>query len=175
MANAACGCAAADTNCLRNYILTNFRGRPGVEYLGVKSDGNLDGKITGQPGDPLMPFLLTSYANQKSATVKGAEINVQHMFGRTGFGVQANYTYVTSPTKYDDGDTKDQFAILGLSNSANLVGIYEARNGRSGWPTTGATASWPRPSTPAAAAPRRSIPTSTARPTSVLGTMSPRS
>jgi len=119
------GCSAADTNCLRNYILTNFRGQPGVEYLGVKSDGNLDGKITGQPGDPLMPFLLTSYANQKSATVKGAEINVQHMFGRSGFGVQANYTYVTSPTKYDDANTADQFAILGLSNSANLVGIYE--------------------------------------------------
>ena len=72
-----------------------------------------------------MPFLLTSYANQKSATVKGAEINVQHMFGRTGFGVQANYTYVTSPTKYDDANVQDQFAILGLSNSANLVGIYE--------------------------------------------------
>jgi TonB-dependent receptor len=121
----AAGCAAADTNCLRNYILTNYRGSPGVEYTGVKSDGNLDGKITGLATDPLMPFLLTSYANQKSATVKGAEVNVQHMFGRTGFGVQANYTYVTSPTKYDNGNTKDQFAILGLSNSANLVGIYE--------------------------------------------------
>jgi outer membrane receptor protein involved in Fe transport len=32
---------------------------------------------------------------------------------------------VTSPTKYDDANTADQFAILGLSNSANLVGIYE--------------------------------------------------
>jgi TonB-dependent receptor len=47
------------------------------------------------------------------------------MFGETGFGVQANYTYVTSPLKYKNDQTTDQFAILGLSNSANLVGIYE--------------------------------------------------
>ena len=119
------GCTVADTNCIRNYILGNFDGRPGVQRTGVKSDGNLNGNIAGLPSDPLMNFLTTSFSNQKSATVKGAEINVQHMFANTGFGVQANYTYVTSPTKYDNGNTKDQFAILGLSNSANLVGIYE--------------------------------------------------
>ena len=119
------GCAVADTNCIRNYILNTYDGQPGVQKTGVKSDGNLNGNITGLPADPLMNFLTTTYANQKSATVKGAEINVQHMFGRSGFGVQANYTYVTSPTKYDDANTQDQFAILGLSNSANLVGIYE--------------------------------------------------
>lgn len=121
----ASGCSVADTNCLRNYILTNYDGRPGVQKTGVKADGNLNGNITGLSTDPLMNFLTTTYANQKSATVKGAEINVQHMFAKTGFGVQANYTYVTSPTKYDNGNTNDQFAILGLSNSANLVGIYE--------------------------------------------------
>jgi TonB-dependent receptor len=121
----ASGCTAADTNCLRNYILSNYNGQNGVTQTGVKSDGNLNGTIVGQPSDPLANFLVTSYANQKSATVKGAELNVQHMFGRSGFGVQANYTYVTSPTKYDNANTNDQFAILGLSNSANLVGIYE--------------------------------------------------
>jgi TonB-dependent receptor len=121
----ASGCTAADTNCLRNYILSNFNGQPGVTMTGVKSDGNLNGTIRGLSTDPLANFLVTSYANQKSATVKGAELNVQHMFGRSGFGVQANYTYVDSPTKYDNANTNDQFAILGLSNSANLVGIYE--------------------------------------------------
>ena len=121
----ASGCSTADTNCIRNYILGNFNGQPGVQMTGVKSDGNLNGNITGLPTDPLMNFLTTTYANQKSATVKGAELNVQHMFGHSGFGVQANYTYVTSPTKYDNANTNDQFAILGLSNSANLVGIYE--------------------------------------------------
>ncbi|QJD90946.1 TonB-dependent receptor [Duganella dendranthematis] len=121
----ASGCSTADTNCIRNYILGNYNGQPGVQMTGVKSDGNLNGNITGLPTDPLMNFLTTTYANQKSATVKGAELNVQHMFGHSGFGVQANYTYVTSPTKYDNANTNDQFAILGLSNSANVVGIYE--------------------------------------------------
>ncbi|MHA4869107.1 TonB-dependent receptor [Duganella sp. PWIR1] len=121
----ASGCTVADTNCIRNYILGNFDGQPGVVKTGVKADGNLNGNITGLPTDPLVDFVTTTYANQKAATVKGAEINVQHMFGRSGFGVQANYTYVSSPTKYDNGNTNDQFAILGLSNSANLVGIYE--------------------------------------------------
>ena len=119
------GCAPADTNCIRNYILGNYDGQPGVVKTGVKADGNLNGNITGLPTDPLVNFVTTTYANQKSATVKGAELNVQHMFGRTGFGVQANYTWVSSPTKYNNANTNDQFAILGLSNSANLVGIYE--------------------------------------------------
>ncbi|MYM37327.1 TonB-dependent receptor [Duganella sp. FT94W] len=119
------GCAPADTNCIRNYILGNFDGQPGVVKTGVKADGNLNGNITGLPTDPLVNFVTTTYSNQKSATVKGAELNVQHMFGRSGFGVQANYTWVSSPTKYDNANTNDQFAILGLSNSANLVGIYE--------------------------------------------------
>ena len=119
------GCTVADTNCIRNYILSTYDGQPGVVRTGVNPDGNLKGRITGLPGDPLANFLTTSYANQKSARVSGAEANIQHMFARTGFGVQANYTYVRSPLKYDNANVSDQFAILGLSNSANVVGIFE--------------------------------------------------
>ncbi len=50
------------------------------------------------------------------------------MFGHSGFGVQANYTYVHSPLKYNNADVNDQFAILGLSNSANVVGIFENKD-----------------------------------------------
>ncbi|WP_167761494.1 TonB-dependent receptor [Duganella callida] len=124
----ASGCTAADTNCLRNYILSNFDGQPGVKKTGVKADGNLDGTITGLPTDPLLNFQTTTYSNQKSATVSGAEVNVQHMFGQSGFGVQANYTYVHSPLKYNNANVNDQFAILGLSNSANVVGIFENKD-----------------------------------------------
>ncbi|GJI88335.1 TonB-dependent receptor [Rugamonas sp. R1(2021)] len=119
------GCTVADTSCIRNYIFNNFNGQPGVQKTGVNADGNIAGNITGLPTDPLESFLTTTYSNQKSASVNGAELNVQHMFGRSGFGVQANYTYVHSPLKYDNANVNDQFAILGLSNSANLVGIYE--------------------------------------------------
>jgi TonB-dependent receptor len=118
-------CTVADTSCIRNYIFNNFNGQPGVQKTGVNADGNIAGNITGLPSDPLESFLTTTYSNQKSASVSGAELNGQHMFGHSGFGVQANYTYVHSPLKYDNANVNDQFAILGLSNSANLVGIYE--------------------------------------------------
>ena len=42
-----------------------------------------------------------------------------------GLGFQANYTYVKSGLKYDNMGMGNQFALVGLSNSANLVGIYE--------------------------------------------------
>ncbi len=47
------------------------------------------------------------------------------MFGNSGFGVQANYTYVNSGLKYDNGSVGEQFALVGLGDSANLVGIFE--------------------------------------------------
>jgi len=61
--------------------------------------------------------------------VKGAEINWQHMFDN-GFGFQGNYTYVKSDLHFNNAAPSTingtaQFAMLGLSNSANLVGIYE--------------------------------------------------
>ena len=69
--------------------------------------------------------MVTSVANQESATLKGAELNLQHMFGNSGFGVQANYTYVKSDLTYNNTGRGNQFALVGLSDSANLVGIYE--------------------------------------------------
>src|SRR3546814_20955579 len=47
------------------------------------------------------------------------------MFGDTGFGVSANYTIVDSDLTYDDYNLGDQFALLVLSNSANLIGFYD--------------------------------------------------
>jgi len=122
------GCGVADTNCIRNYILTNFNGQPGVTVTGPANNaGILPGTIAGLPTDPLLMFNTSTYVNEQTASVHGLEFNLQHMFGRSGFGVQANYTYVHSPLKYNNSnlDTSTQFAIVGLSNSANLVAIYE--------------------------------------------------
>jgi TonB-dependent receptor len=47
------------------------------------------------------------------------------MLGKSGFGIAANYTYVDSGLKYDNANLGDQFALEGLSNTANLVGFYE--------------------------------------------------
>lgn len=119
----ASGCGA-DTVCIRNYIFRKYDGRPGVVRGKDDPSGNATGTIVGQPGDPVAQFEITSFSNQKSASLNGAELNIQHMF-QSGFGVSANYTYVHSGLKFDNAKIGEQFALIGLSNSANLVGIYE--------------------------------------------------
>ena len=120
----ASGCGN-DAVCIRNFIFRNHPTAPGVTRRADDDSGNARGDIVGQPGDPIANFEITSYSNQKEASLHGAEVNVQHMFGRSGFGVQANYTWVHSGLKYDNAKLGEQFALLGLSNSANLVGIFE--------------------------------------------------
>jgi TonB-dependent receptor len=127
----AAGCTVANTDCIRNYILTTYNGQPGVSASGAANgQGVVPGTITGLSTDPLLMFNTDTYVNEKTTSVNGLEFNVQHMFGKSGFGVLANYTYVHSPLQYNNTnlDVSTQFAIVGLSNSANLVGIYEDQN-----------------------------------------------
>ncbi|MFL6672285.1 MAG: TonB-dependent receptor [Massilia sp.] len=119
------GCSSGDTTCIRNYIFRNHAGAPGVTRGADDPAGNATGTITGQPGDPIASFEINTYSNQKQASLNGLELNLQHMFGNSGFGINANYTYVHSGLKYDNTSIGEQFALVGLSNSANLVGIYE--------------------------------------------------
>ena len=66
---------------------------------------------------------------QQDAEIDGWEFAFQHIFGGSGFGVLANYTKVDSDRQYDDLSLSDQFAIEGLSDSANLVAFYD----KNGW------------------------------------------
>lgn len=78
--------------------------------------------------DPL-DFTLTVPVNSEDAEIDGFEIALQHMFGESGFGVIANYTTVDGDIEYDDKIIgEDQFALLGLSDSYNLIGFYD-KNG----------------------------------------------
>ena len=43
------------------------------------------GNIVGQPNDPIADFKINSFANQEKASLHGAELAVQHMFGDSGF------------------------------------------------------------------------------------------
>lgn len=113
-ANGACN---DDLTCIRNYIFANHDGDPGVNAAA--------GTIMGLPGDPIAVFDIQVPSNQKSAKLDGWELNLQHMFGQSGFGVAANYTLVDSNISYDNYSRLDQFAIVGLSDSANLVAFYE--------------------------------------------------
>ncbi|NVK57106.1 MAG: TonB-dependent receptor [Alteromonadaceae bacterium] len=78
-------------------------------------------------GDPLMMFEVTQPVNNQSARISGYELAWQHFFGDSGFGYQANYTIVNGDIGYDVGadPSIEQFALEGLSDSANLVLIYE--------------------------------------------------
>jgi TonB-dependent receptor len=75
--------------------------------------------------DPLMQFLYNSPVNNEDAKVYGFEFALQHFFSDTGFGFQANYTSVKGDINFDVSSTETQFALQGLSDTANLVLMYE--------------------------------------------------
>jgi len=77
--------------------------------------------------DPLFEFEVTGPINNREAKIHGFEIAAQHFFGDTGFGIQANYTIVEGDVEIDVGADPgvDQFALVGLSDTANFTLIYE--------------------------------------------------
>jgi TonB-dependent receptor len=82
--------------------------------------------ITPTGDDPLMSYTMSSPVNNREAKIYGAEFAGQHFFGETGFGLQANYTVVRGDVKFDVSNLDaNQFALLGLSDTANLVLMYE--------------------------------------------------
>jgi TonB-dependent receptor len=83
--------------------------------------------VTPDGSDPLLDFSVSGPVNNREGKIHGLEIAFQHFFGDTGFGVQANYTYVEGDVNADvtADPNVDQFALLGLSDTANLTLIYE--------------------------------------------------
>jgi TonB-dependent receptor len=77
--------------------------------------------------DPLYTFNVTRPVNTEEAKIHGWEFGGQYFFGETGFGVLANYTVVRGDVEFDNTapTSENQFALLGLSDSANLVLMYE--------------------------------------------------
>lgn len=122
-AQAALG-AKATTTQIRNYIKSKY---PSI--VDASSGG-----ILGQSSDPLVNFVITKPVNSdQEAKLSGWELAIQHRFGETGFGAIANYTIVDSDTQFDDTlrYTVPQFAVTGVSNSANAV-VYYDKNGLQG-------------------------------------------
>lgn len=97
------------------------------EVINYMVNETATGGLVPEAGDPLMEFLTSTPTNNREAKLYGAEFGVQHFFGDTGFGVQANYTIVRGDVGFDNlaDPTENQFALTGLSDSANLIGIYE--------------------------------------------------
>ncbi|HEX7028470.1 MAG TPA: TonB-dependent receptor, partial [Gammaproteobacteria bacterium] len=92
---------------------------------GTGWEDNVD--LTAVAGDPTYIARVNFPVDNESAKLDGWEIAWQHFFGDTGFGLQANYTIVDGDIEFDiTGDpTTTQFALTGLSDSANMVLIYE--------------------------------------------------
>ena len=89
------------------------------------------GGILGQTGDPAVIFTLGQPGNSdQKAHLSGWEFAVQHSFWNTGFGAILNYTIVNSDTSYNNAlrYTETQFAVTGVSDSANAVLFYD-KNG----------------------------------------------
>ena len=124
-AQTACGGASSQPLCLRNYIFTHYNGQPGVVATGPLTAAEIQGTIAGLPGDPLLGFVVTTPSNEAGDHIQGLEFSGQHMFGNSGFGVAGNYTVAHAGKKYDNSSLSTQAALVGVSDSANLVGFYE--------------------------------------------------
>ncbi len=98
--------------------LTNFI----VGGVHQQSYAGLIDPFTGQEA----VFNVNGQVNGPEADVRGVEIALQHVFGNSGFGVQANATLVDTNRKFPTADTSGTaFAITGLANSANFVAFYD--------------------------------------------------
>jgi len=110
--------SADERPCIRAYIFANHPTAPGVDVA--------NGRIVGQPSDPIATFRMSRPANMRSDELDGWEFNIQQMFGDSGFGVQANYTMVDSGFKYDNTNTTTpQYPMVGLADSYNLVAFFD--------------------------------------------------
>jgi TonB-dependent receptor len=124
----AAGIAPDSPKLLRNYILKNYNGQPGVTITDASDPNFLKGNIAGTvPGAQPLIFDITTPSNAGGDNIKGLEFNFQHMFGSSGFGISGNYTLVRSGLKYNNNTatTAVQSPLVGVSDSANLVGFFE--------------------------------------------------
>ena len=101
------------------------------------SDGNIDEteydrletnfELAADASDPLLVFDLTQPVNNREAKINGIEIQGQHFFGDSGFGLAGSYTFVNGDVEFNDLGDPDitQFALEGLSDTANATLLYE--------------------------------------------------
>ena len=100
----------------------------GVDYTSM-SDEQFEAAYDVLPNadDPLMTFINSKPVNNRAANIYGFELAAQHFFGESGFGVMGNYTTVTGDIGFDNNadPSVTQFALVGLSDTANLILMYE--------------------------------------------------
>jgi TonB-dependent receptor len=112
-----------------SYAAVNFFVKDVSNFIvGGTQRQTINGVIDPTTGQPAV-FAVTQQVNGPEATVRGVELAWQHVFGDSGFGFNANATFVDTNKPYDRKDiSQSGFAITGLANSANLVAFYD-KNG----------------------------------------------
>ena len=81
--------------------------------------------VRAEAGDPLAVFDVRTTDNLEVGNVHGWEVALQHLFGNTGWGVQANATLVNGDVNPDRDIIGVAFALPGLSDSRNFSVFYE--------------------------------------------------
>ncbi|WP_109806254.1 TonB-dependent receptor [Sphingosinithalassobacter portus] len=117
------GASAQD---IRQYIFDNYPGS--TNPTGTDPAGYTTGEIYSLDEDPLVNFQVNQPVNNsQTAQLYGWEFAIQHSFWETGFGVILNYTIVNGDATYDNTQPYNvtQFALTGLSDSANAVIFYD--------------------------------------------------
>ena len=111
-----------DKNAMRQWIFDNYADG---ETVYLNAAGFI--VIEGVAGDPLLDFTITAPGNADNEQgYKGWELTAQHIFGETGFGVIANYTFVDTDNEFDNASlTRDVDPETDISDSANFIAFYE--------------------------------------------------
>ncbi|HTF95869.1 MAG TPA: TonB-dependent receptor [Cellvibrio sp.] len=81
--------------------------------------------LLGASPDPIQVWDVSLPSNFRDDTINGIELSAQHWFGDSGFGVQANYTMVDSDLEVDNSSQIEQFAMLGVSDTANISAFFD--------------------------------------------------
>ncbi|WP_163933620.1 TonB-dependent receptor [Paraferrimonas sp. SM1919] len=116
-ADAARAAGATNNNEIRQYIFDNYADDPNVDVA--------NGHIYAAAEDAPMDYIVDVPVNEGEFVIDGLEAGVQHFFGDTGFGVIANYTKVNSESEYNPAVQGDQPAIVGISDTANFIAVYD--------------------------------------------------
>jgi TonB-dependent receptor len=134
-AQAAAATGSQSATIIRDYIAANFPNDPSVSF-----DANGVVNISSAPDNDSVVLELQAPNNEKDASIDGWELALQYAIGETGFGFVANATLVDadvavdvtqcpySPVPNDITFTQcqdTQFALPGLSDSANFVAFYD--------------------------------------------------
>ena len=94
-------------------------------FAQMEADNPGQTSFAGQPGDPLVVWDVTTPTNANKTQIHGFELSAQHVFGDSGFGVQANWSVPSGGAQWNALVIGSQFALPGLSKSYNIVGFFE--------------------------------------------------